>query len=318
MGLQPQSNVAALPVAGIKPTHQDHKEKDISIEANRVGLPSQSNVAAFPVTETRPTHQDPKDQDSGYSSSLRETSATGTMNDSQGLSEESPTSDSTTLTTPHQRPLPTQPHVPQAFNTSLPAHPSVPQAFHTSLATQPYLPYTFDTSPDHATFFCDLCPSLFPRRDLLQLHKARLHSVTEMPYLPTSGALTKPQYLQSVTPESGTKHSRSALRVFEGGGLSRGPCQPCLLRGTDCIVNPFASSKCAFCNFRDNGSYCGAAGVKYMYVRQWRSWDWFSLLMSRQEASGCVRFSGNVYDLMAQSLGSWPIQFSKRWVTLTT
>ena len=130
-------------------------------------------------------------------------------------------------------------------------------------STQSYVPQGLDTSADHASFFCDLCPGTFARRDILQMHKARVHHLTEFPYMPDSGAIVTPRYLNGVTPENGTKHSRFALQVFEGGALSTSPCQPCQSKGCDCIVNPFVSSRCCYCNYRDSGLYCGAAGVKY-------------------------------------------------------
>ena len=132
-----------------------------------------------------------------------------------------------------------------------------------SRSTQSYVPQGLDTSADHANFFCDLCPRTFVRRDILQLHKAQVHHLTEFPYMPDSGAIVTPRYLNGVTPENGTKHSRLALQVFEGGALSTSPCQPCQSKSYDCIVNPFISSRCCYCNYRDSGLYCGAAGVKY-------------------------------------------------------
>ncbi|KAF6217416.1 hypothetical protein HO133_006932 [Letharia lupina] len=129
---------------------------------------------------------------------------------------------------------------------------------------QSYVPQGPDTSTDHKTFFCDICPGTFARRDILQVHKARIHGLTEIPYMPESGIIDRPRYLTGVTFDTANKHSRLALKTFEGGGLSSSPCQPCTLDGLECIVNPFSSSKCSYCNHRDNGRPCGAAGVKYL------------------------------------------------------
>ena len=150
-------------------------------------------------------------------------------------------------------------------NLSLMSDSSLPDYYPLSpISIHPYIPQGADTSADHATFFCDLCPSKFARRDMLQLHKARVHFSTESPYLPDSGTIATPAYLASLTLKNAkTKHSRAALQVFEGGALSSSPCRPCQSKGVDCIVNPLVSSKCAYCSHRSNGVYCGAAGVKY-------------------------------------------------------
>lgn len=125
-----------------------------------------------------------------------------------------------------------------------------------------YVPRRLDNSADHSIFFCDLCPTTFGRRDTLQLHKARIHELKEIGYLQDMGAIDLPPYLLDITPSTGSRHSRTALTVFENGGLSSSPCQSCLLKGIDCIVNPSTSSKCCHCNHLSNGVYCGAAGVK--------------------------------------------------------
>lgn len=130
-------------------------------------------------------------------------------------------------------------------------------------STQTYTPRGWDTSLDHHYFFCDLCPEVFARREILQMHKSNIHGLTEIPYFPDSGTIDRPSYLTGVTLENATKHSRMALKTWEWGGLSTSPCQPCISKGLYCIVNPFASSKCSYCNNRDDGSYCGAAGVGY-------------------------------------------------------
>ncbi len=121
-----------------------------------------------------------------------------------------------------------------------------------------------DTSFNHRNFYCHLCPEVFARRDILQMHQFRIHDFTEMPYLPDSGVIDRPSFLTGVTRDNATDHSNRALRIWEGGGLSTSPCQPCISKGMDCVVNPSVSSKCSFCCYRDDGSYCGAAGVKYL------------------------------------------------------
>ena len=131
---------------------------------------------------------------------------------------------------------------------------------------QLYVPRGPDTFPDRKVYFCDVCPGTFPRRDILQAHKAEIHGLAETPYLPDSRVIEKPQYLINVTYENATEHSGLALRTFEGGGLSTSPCEPCVTKRLDCIVNPSVSAKCCYCSHRDNGSICGAAGVKYRSV----------------------------------------------------
>lgn len=131
-------------------------------------------------------------------------------------------------------------------------------------STQSYVPRGPDTSADHEYYFCDLCPETCARRDILQLHKATVHGLTESFYLPESGTIDRPPYLEGKNHENASTHSRRALKTWEGGGLSTSPCQPCILRGLDCIVNPFSSPKCCFCNCRDQGWVCGAAGVRYL------------------------------------------------------
>ena len=128
---------------------------------------------------------------------------------------------------------------------------------------QPYVPRGFDTSADHKTFFCDLCPGSFARRDVLQIHKTSVHALTEIPYSLDWDTVKTPPYLAGVTLENANKHLIMALKVFNGGGLSSSPCQSCITKGLECIVNPVASSKCSCCCSLDNGNYCGAAGVKY-------------------------------------------------------
>lgn len=132
------------------------------------------------------------------------------------------------------------------------------------MSVQSYVPQSEDTSTDHNTFFCDICPGTFAHRDRLQLHKAKIHGLTKIPYLPDSGTIDRPAYLSGVTFDTTSKHSRRALQTFEGGGLSTSPCQACSLNRQECVVNPFHSSTCSYCNYRGSGNPCGAAGVKYL------------------------------------------------------
>ena len=201
-----------------------------SIRTENVGFISDCNPSGLPGAETGPTSQD------GHHSNLSKVADVSDGLDSLHYGNLSSMSDS-----------------------SLPDYyPLSPISIH------PYIPQGADTSTDHATFFCDLCPGKFARRDMLQLHKARAHPSTESPHLPDSGTIATPAYLAGLTIKNAkTKHSRAALQVFEGGALSSSPCHPCQSKGVDCIVNPLVSSKCANCNHRSNGVYCGAAGVKY-------------------------------------------------------
>lgn len=130
-------------------------------------------------------------------------------------------------------------------------------------STEYYVPARWDTSADHKSFFCDLCPATFERRDILQMHKARTHGLTEIGYLQAMGTIDLPLYLMDVAPNTGNQHHRRALKVFEHGGLSSSPCQLCLSKGVSCIVNPVSSSKCCYCHRCETGKYCGAAGVKW-------------------------------------------------------
>ena len=201
-----------------------------SIKTKNVSFISDCNPSGLPVAETGPTSQD------GHHSNLPKVADASVVLDSLHYGNLSLMSDS-----------------------SLPDYyPLSPISIHS------YIPQGADTSEDHATFFCDLCPGKFARRDMLQLHKARVHFSTESPYLPDSGTIATPAYLAGLTLKNAkAKHSRAALQVFEGRALSSSPCRPCQSKGVDCIVNPLVSSKCAYCNHRCNGVYCGAAGVKY-------------------------------------------------------
>ena len=220
---------------GKKPIRKQYRVQSKSIESKSEGLHSQSDTDALSVSEIQPSQQDKNEQDAGSNGTLGNISVTNMSIDSQGPSKASSTSNLTTLMSNNRRPL----------------------------APQPYVPQGPDTFAGHADFRCDLCPGIFARRDILQIHKAQVHGVTEFPFLPDSGTIDIPPYLKGVTLENSSKHSQHALRVFLGGALSSSPCQHCISRELDCIVNPFVSSKCSLCNYYDNGKYCGAAGVKY-------------------------------------------------------
>ena len=223
---------------GKRQFRKQYRLRPKSMETKGVGFHSENNTDAMSVTETQRNQQDNKDQVAGYNGSLGRISTTNTMIESQGPSKAGSASNSTTPKSHQQWPE----------------------------ATQPYVPRGPDTSEDHSNFECDLCPVVVARRDILQLHKAQAHGMTESPFLPESGTVNMPPYLEGVTLESSSNHSRYALRIFQGGALSSSPCQPCMSRGLDCIVNPFVSSLCVRCRYRDSGAYCGAAGVKYRYV----------------------------------------------------
>ena len=223
---------------GKRSARKQSRKQPKSMETKGVGFHANNNTDAMSVTETQRNQQDNKDQDAGYNGNLENISTTNTMIESQGPSKASSTSNSSTPRSNHQWPL----------------------------GTQPYVPRGPDTSEDHKIFGCDLCSLTVARRDILQIHKAQVHGMREAPFLPESGSVNTPSYLEGVTLESSTKHSRLALRIFDGGALSSSPCQPCMLKGSDCIVNPFVSSLCVRCSFYDRGFYCGAAGVKYRYV----------------------------------------------------
>ena len=53
-----------------------------------------------------------------------------------------------------------------------------------AVETRSYVTENRDTSADHNPFFCNICYGTFPRRDLLQFHRANTHGLTEIPYLP--------------------------------------------------------------------------------------------------------------------------------------
>ena len=204
------------------------KAKDARLASDHINY-------AFTALKPRPTVPEEQNQVVGLNSNLRAMSTTSMIMNSPSAENASLMSDSYTPNLQSQKPI----------------------------STQSYIPRGPDTSADHNNFFCDLCPEIFARRDILQLHKARIHGLTETPYLLVSGSMGRPWYLTGVTLENANKHSRRAFQTYEGGGLSSSPCLPCILKGLNCIVNPLVSGKCAYCNHCDNGHYCGAAGVKY-------------------------------------------------------
>ena len=231
----PTQNAPVIPPA--LSSDYSHLAPHKSVETKGAGFHAHNNnknTDAKSVTEIQRNQRDEKDRDAGHNGSFESISTTNVMVRSQGSSKANSTSKSAF----HQWPQ----------------------------GTQPYVPRGPDTSEDHANFGCDLCPVIVARRDILQIHKAQFHGMTESPFVPESGSVDMPPYLKGVTLESCSKHSRHALRIFNGGALSSSPCQPCKSRGLDCIVNPFLSSLCVRCSYYDNGSYCGAAGVKYRYV----------------------------------------------------
>lgn len=210
-----------------------------SIKKKKASLSSDYNINASPATKTvlpPPEEQYPDLGDPGHKPNLHTTSAASTEVGPLGARNASLISDPLTHNPSFQEPT----------------------------STQFYAPPGVYTDAHYEKFFCNLCPAAFARRDLLQMHEFQVHGFTEFPYLPDSGAIERPPYLDGVTFEKANKHQLQALKIFEGGGLSSSPCQHCASRGLDCIVNPFVSSRCFYCNYRDNGKYCGAAGVKYL------------------------------------------------------
>ena len=73
-------------------------------------------------------------------------------------------------------------------------------------STKYYIPMPLDNSADHRTFFCDHCYATFQRRDILQMHKAETHNLTEIGYLPVGGAINLPPYLIGVTSNTKSRH----------------------------------------------------------------------------------------------------------------
>ena len=53
-----------------------------------------------------------------------------------------------------------------------------------AIGIQSYVPQSRDTSAAHNPFCCDVCYTIFPRPDLLQIHRASAHGSTEKPWLP--------------------------------------------------------------------------------------------------------------------------------------
>lgn len=53
-----------------------------------------------------------------------------------------------------------------------------------AIGTRSYVPQSRDKSADHNPFFCNVCYGIFPSRDLLQLHRASAHGLTEMRIFP--------------------------------------------------------------------------------------------------------------------------------------
>lgn len=203
-------------------------------------ITSDPSFHAITAIRIQPASSTEQSQDARANSSLYATPSASTVTDVSGAEKASLMSDLETCRFSSQKPM----------------------------WTQSYTPRGPDTSADHMTFFCDLCPEFFERRDILQIHKSRIHGLTEIPYSPASGVINRPWYLTDVTHENANRHSLRALKAFEGGGLSTSPCQSCISKGLECIVNPFFSQKCSYCNHRDSGAPCGAAGVKHFKPRK--------------------------------------------------
>jgi len=137
-----------------------------------------------------------------------------------------------------------------------------------NLASREYVPLAGDTSDDHTVFVCDVCYENHDRRDLLQIHKRSDHQLVEIPSNLGCHGLQFPDYLRA---SSTTSQQILSQSIFAHGGLSPSPCEPCQERGQACVVDPHSSSKCSVCAAYDNGSYCGAAGVKTRWVVVHRS-----------------------------------------------
>lgn len=228
-------SVHAVPALKIQPAPPTEQSQDSGIDSSlHASILSDPSIHALPAIKTKPASSEGETQVTGLNFSLR------TAPDTSVIAKPLSTKKPKLISNPKTRFPPPQ----------------------TPISTQYYFPRGPDTSADHKTFFCDLCPESFERRDILQVHKARIHGLTEMPYLPVSGIIGRPPYLTGVTHENANSHSLRALKTFEGGGLSISPCQPCITKGLDCIVNPFFSPKCSYCNHRDCGDVCGAAGVQ--------------------------------------------------------
>ena len=123
----------------------------------------------------------------------------------------------------------------------------------------PYVPRDKDTSANHDEFRCDKCDRAYEWRDLLQKHKATAHNLVEIGF--DLGNTQKPTELMGA--ETGSRHRRIALQVFEGGSVSPSPCHACTAKAQPCIVSSNVSAKCVECCLKGNGEYCGAAGVKH-------------------------------------------------------
>ncbi|KAL6718252.1 hypothetical protein ACLMJK_004340 [Lecanora helva] len=133
----------------------------------------------------------------------------------------------------------------------------------------PYVPRILDASPYRDEFTCDLCPvdqpggpARFGWRDHLQQHKADVHRRYEAPYDVDQVPLPR-----RYAPGSKSIKHRTAMRHWLGAGRSTTPCLPCVDRDRRCIVSPSAS-RCIECIVSDNGSYCGAAGVKFVLMNE--------------------------------------------------
>lgn len=152
-----------------------------SIRTENVGFISDCNPGGLPVVKTGPTSQDGL----GHDLNLSNVADASVVLDPLNYGDLSLFSDS-----------------------------SLPDYYPLSpISIQSHIPQGADTSADHATFFCDLCPGKFARRDILQLHKARIHCSSESPYLPDSGTIDTPAYLAgSFTSSTAGVRGRSTIQ----------------------------------------------------------------------------------------------------------
>ena len=72
---------------------------------------------------------------------------------------------------------PSNDQTPNLTSGPYPLSPSAQEA----IRTRSYVPQSEDSSANHNPLFCDVCYVTLPRRDLLQLHRAGAHGLTEEP-----------------------------------------------------------------------------------------------------------------------------------------
>ena len=204
-------------------------------KSSSVLVKSEYNINALPLDETKPSTPEEQYQNVVLNQNFHVKSVTSTIANSL-----------------------------ETANAALISNSPIPNTWpHKPATTQNYVLKDPDICGDHTIFYCDLCPEFFDRRGLLQTHKTHIHGLVEIPYLPDSGIIDRPWYLGGVTSKTGGNYSHEAVQIYERGPLSSSPCQPYEPNGFDCVVSPSLSSKCSHCNHRNNGIYCGAAGVGY-------------------------------------------------------